>query len=506
MSNATKMVGRSFHVECGLKDKNNFLDGPTVSFDPENWSELKATAHQMVEDMFDYLATVRERPVWQPMPPSVRKNLKESIPNKSIGLKKTYNDFLENVLPYPFGNIHPRFFAWANGTGCPVGVLAELLKAAMNSHVGYPSPMDLIENQVLDWLKEMLDFPMEAGGVLVSGGSKANLVALTVARNSKATCDIKKEGVFGCSKRMMVYTSERAHFSVQRAVEVIGLGGASIRKVKVDRNFKIDTAELSSMIESDLNAGLQPFCIVGNAGTTSTGAIDNLDSMADIAKKYNLWFHIDGAIGAVANISPKVKPLLKGMSRADSIAFDLHKWFQTPYEAGCVFIKDIDKQRETFNWDASYIKKIADRPKMYFSEAGIQLSREFRALKIWMSIRTHGLDKYRALIEQNLNQANYLGSLIDSHPALTLMAPISLSIVCFRFVNPKCSEDELDDINLSIIDSLKQEGIAFISQEIIDGRAVLRVCAINHRSRLEDFKLLVDEIVKSGTLLSTKAT
>ena len=309
------------------------------SLDPQDWGALRALGHRMVDDMLTYLQTVRDRPVWQPMPDRVKANLKQPLPIDPQTPDEAYQDFVENVLPYPLGNIHPRFWGWVMGGGTPFGVLAELLAASMNPNMGGGEHSAIyVEMQVLDWCKEMLGYPPEASGLLVSGGSMANLVGLTVARNTLAGFDIRQQGLPAAPKRLVLYGSVEMHSSIQKAVELLGLGNEALRLIPVNDQFQIDVAALEKSIAADRLAGYQPFCVIGNAGTVNTGAIDPLDQLADIAQREQLWFHVDGAFGGLAAVSSELRPLVKGMERADSIAFDLHKWMYMPYEIACTLV------------------------------------------------------------------------------------------------------------------------------------------------------------------------
>ena len=475
------------------------------TLDPKDWKAMRALGHQMVDDMMTYLETVRERPVWQPIPEKVRENLKKPLPMEPQGAKKTYQDFLENVLPHPMGNIHPRFWGWVEGTGTPFGMLAEMLAAGMNPDLGAGDHVaNYVEAQVLDWLKEMLGYPAEAGGLLVSGGSMANLIGLTVARNTLAEFDVRQHGLQASSRKMTFYGSAEMHSSFQKALELLGLGNDSLRKIPVNADFQIDTEALEIVISEDRSKGCQPIAVIGNAGTVNTGAFDNFNALADICAREGLWFHVDGAFGAWAALSPKLRHLVSGMERANSLAFDLHKWMYMPFELGCALVRREEDQLGAFSLTPDYLTR-AERGlsggPVWYSEYGFQCSRGFRALKAWMSIKEHGILKYGRLIQQNVDQARYLTELVDAAPELERVAPVPLNIVCFRFTANGLDKAALNELNSELLMQLQESGIVVPSNTMINGEYVLRVAITNHRSRREDFELLVREVIRLGNVL-----
>jgi glutamate/tyrosine decarboxylase-like PLP-dependent enzyme len=480
-----------------------------ISLDPESWDEMRQLGHRMIDDMFLNLQTVRDRPVWKPIPENVRSFFKQSIPLEPEHAEQVYQDFLTYVLPHPLGNIHPRFWGWVIGTGTPFGMLAEMLSAAVNPNVGgFDQVPALVEAQVVDWCKSMLGYPAEANGLLVSGGSMANLVGLTVARDDKAGFDVLKDGLRQSQQRMTVYGSVETHSSILKAVRVLGLGSDSLRKVPVKDDYTIDVQALKAMIASDKAKGDNPFCIVGNAGTVNTGAIDDLTSLADIAQAGNLWFHVDGSFGAFAALSPRLRQHVRGMERADSLTFCLHKWMYVQYEASCILIRNQEAHRRSFSIDGAYLSRAAgglSTGAAWFSEYGVQLSRGFKALKIWMSLKEHGVRKYARLVEQNVEQARYLVTLIEKSEELELLAPAPLNVVCFRFNNGRLDEHLLNELNQELLVKLQESGVAVPSSTTHHGKFALRVANTNHRSKLEDFEVLVQKVVEIGrSLLANK--
>jgi glutamate/tyrosine decarboxylase-like PLP-dependent enzyme len=476
------------------------------SLDPEDWEHLRALGHRMVDDMMDYMRTLGERPAWQHMPDQVKRRFERPLPLGTQPIQEVYDEFLEDVLPYPVGNTHPRFWGWVIGTGTASGALAELLTATLNTNTGGLDnhSANHVEKQVISWLKEMLRFPAEASGLLTSGCSAANLIGLAVGRNATAGYDLRREGICAATHRMKLYASSEAHSSIQKAVELLGLGSDSLRIVPVNESYQIDTGALRAAIAEDRRMGQQPFCIVGAAGTTNTGAIDDLCALADICREEGLWLHVDGAFGAWAAIAPGSEHLVAGMERADSLALDLHKWMYMPYEIGCVLVRRPDAHRRAFALTPAYLahgeggRGLAGGDLPWFSDYGFQLSRGFRALKAWMSIKEHGCLKYGRLIQQNIDQAHYLAELVERTSELELATPASINVVCFRYVRTCLHESALDEVNKCIVVELQERGIAVVSGTVLKGRYYLHLAITNHRSRRSDFELLVREVVRLG--------
>ena len=490
--------------------KENFE--PEETLDPDDWEAMRKLGHRMIDDMLDYLESVRERPVWQHVPDQVKAHFSSPVPVKPQLPEEVYEEFVEKVLPYPMGNIHPRFWGWILGTGTVMGAFAELLAASMNTNTGGGDNhiANHVEKQVIEWIKKMLRYPQSASGVLTSGCSAANIIGLTVARNAKAGFDLRRKGLQTAPKKMVLYASQEVHSSIQKAVELLGLGSEALRRLPVNDCFQIDLQTLKETVAEDRENGYMSFCVVGAAGTTNTGAVDDIDALANLCQQENLWLHVDGAFGAWAALAPKARSKVAGMERADSLALDLHKWMSMPYEIGCVLVRDEEQHRKAFSVMPEYLahgeggRGLSGGDLPWFSDYSFQLSRGFRALKAWMSLKEQGSDKYARIIQQNLDQALYLGELVDASPELELSAPVTLNVVCFRYVASGIDGDALDEVNKRIVIELQEQGIAVLSGTVIKGKYVLRAANSNHRSRREDFDFLVREVRRIGKELTSE--
>lgn len=475
------------------------------TLDPENWDEIRALGHQMIDDLVNYWQGIREEPTWKPIPQEVKSTFDTEVPKQGLEASQVYEQFKTTIFPYNKGNVHPRFFAWIQGTGNPMGVWGDLLASGMNPNVaiGEHAPM-YVDHQVVNWCKEIMGFPENSSGILVSGGSMANITALTVARNSFQDREIRKKGLQQTPEKLLIYCSVETHSCIQKAAEIIGLGTDSVRKIAVNEYFEMLTNELEDQIQLDISEGFTPFCLVGTSGTVNTGAIDPMEKLLQVSKKYDLWFHVDGAYGALCKLDPVYADRLKAIEEADSLAFDLHKWLYVPYEVGCTLIRDKKKHRDSFAVNPNYLLQESrglagglDSINNY----GFELSRGFKALKVWMSLKTHGLEKYQKMISQNNRQAEYLAELVKSEPLLELTAPVSMSITCFRMVKPGFSEAELKELNREILLRLQESGIASPSSTIINGKYTLRIANVNQRTRFEDMDLLLKEVLRIGSLI-----
>ncbi|MCF8281848.1 MAG: aminotransferase class V-fold PLP-dependent enzyme [Bacteroidales bacterium] len=490
---------KTLHLK--MLDFNRILQNEET-LDPENWDDMRRLGHQMVEDMMDYLQHIRQAPVWRKPTEAAKANLKKDLPTAPEDPSSIYEGFKSDILPFTKGNIHPRFWAWVQGTGTPLAVLAELLAAAMNPNVAIGDHAAMyVDQQVIDWCKQMLGYPADASGMLVSGGSIANITALIVARNAYQD-RLRKEGLHAVPGQMVLYASSETHSCNVKAAEVMGLGSDAVRKVQVNGQFQMDMDDLRQRIAEDRAAGLHPFCVVGNAGTVNTGAIDPLAEIAAICEAEKLWFHVDGAFGALAKLVPEYEAQLKPIEQADSLAFDLHKWMYMPYEVGCFLVKNAEVHRAAFASQPSYLlsheRGLAAGPDPY-GNYGMELSRGFKSLKVWMSLKEHGIEKFRRLIRQNIAQAFYLESLIKKETLLELATPVTMNIACFRFKpNEGMDTEALNLLNKEILMRLHEQGLSAPSSTVIGGKYYIRMANVNHRSRKDDFEALVADTLRIG--------
>jgi glutamate/tyrosine decarboxylase-like PLP-dependent enzyme len=485
------------------------------TLDPQDWEQARALGHRMIDDAIDYLRSVRERPVWTPIPFNIRETYTEALPRGAQPADAVYEDFLRTIFPYTVGNIHPRFFSWVHGTGTFTGALADFMASVMNPNcaLGDHAPM-YVDRQVVDWCKEMMGFAPDAGGLLVSGGSMANLSALAVARqwaqegadgeaHAGAATSPAAPSIGAPKGPLIAYGSTETHQCITKALRLLGLPG--LCTLPADEQFRLSAALLRQRIREDRAAGKRPFCIVATAGTVNTGAVDPLEELREIAREEGLWLHVDGAFGALARLSPTHAEALAAMSHADSLAFDLHKWMYMPYEVGCVLVRDAALQRRTFTAKANYLlahdRGVASGPDAA-SNRGIELSRGFKALKVWMSLKEHGIDRYAAMIEQNIAQAAYLGRLIEAHEDLELMAPVTMNVVCFRYRGAQNAGDGDAVDNKELLMRLHESGVAAPSYTLLHGRYALRVAITNHRTRMEDMEIMVAKVRELGAALA----
>ncbi|WDZ81109.1 pyridoxal-dependent decarboxylase (plasmid) [Ensifer adhaerens] len=475
---------------------------PPETLDPPDWSSVAALARRIVDDAVDHVGRARERPVWRPLPAEVEALFRAPVPEQPTPIEDVYALVKETVLAYPMGNIHPRFWSWYMGSGNFTGALGDFLAAIQGSNLGGGRhAAALTDQQVVGWLRDMIGFPETASGTLVSGGSVANLVGLTVARNAMAGIDLREEGVSALKEPLRFYASDQVHSCHRKAVETLGLGNKALRRIPTDSRYRIDLASLRAAIEEDRAIGFRPACVIGTAGTVNSGAVDDLAALAEIAAEQDLWLHVDGCIGALLSISPANAWRVKGIERADSVALDPHKWLHAPFEVGCALVRDRVKHRDAFAVSPEYLQGMSRgiASGEWLHEFGLQTSRGFAALKVWMALMEHGVAKFGRLIDQNIAQAAFLADLVRSHPPLELLTEPEINIVCFRYAPEGQSEERLKEINVEIMLRLQETGVAALSDTTIRGRHCLRAAICNHRTRLEDLNLLISEVLRLGS-------
>lgn len=486
-----------------------------TGFTPRHeWSreEIRNLGYNVVDLIADHLTTLPGKPVFKPVPLDfVNDFLDGPLPAEGAEVQEILSEFAVKVAPYPFGNGHPRFFGWVNSPPTFVGVLAEALAAAMNpSCAGGNHAAIYVERQVVNWFKEIVGFPPESMGLLVSGGSMASLTGLAVARHIKAGYDVRRIGVQGTGSRLIAYMGAEGHTCMRKAVELLGIGSDNIRLVPVDDHYRIRVPDLEEAIRRDLAAGHRPIAVAASFGTVNCGAIDPLEEIATVCRQHNLWLHVDGAYGGPTVLSRRYQGEKPALALADSIALDPHKWLYIPVEAGLVLVRDGQAMRDTFSLVPPYIRTDGSPTGVgglpWFSEYGFQQTRGFRALKVWMALKHHGINGYRESIDQDIALAEHLADLVKASPDLELAAPQNLSIVCFRYVPPRLSNDDerLNALNKALLEEIQLGGQAFLSSTQLGNRFVLRACIVNHRSVRSDIDFLVGLVRSTGERLLTE--
>lgn len=487
---------------------------PPLAIDAEAFREL---GYRAVDLAADYLAGMRQRPVFQPMTPRERLALLEQeLPADGVAPDQILDQFAASILPYPMGNGHPRFFGWANSPPSPIGAIAELLAGVMGpSCAGGDHAAIYLERAVARWLMELIAFPVEGSmGLLVSGGSMASLTGIAAARQRAANedgRDLRQDGIQGWQGQLTMYMSSEAHTTLRKAAELLGIGSGAVRILPVDDAFQMDVAALCAAVAADRAAGMRPFCVVASTGTVSTGAVDPLVEIADLCAEEGLWLHVDGAIGAVARLDPEKAPRFAGLERADSVALDPHKWLSVPVECGCILVRDAALLRDTFSLVPPYVrteegKGFGGLP--WFAEYGFQQTRGFRALKLWMTLLQAGRDGLSATITRHNALARYLAARIDEAPDFERMAPVELAIVCFRYrpANVMFDDERLDALNKAIMETVQAEGEAFLTQASLNGRFALRASIMHFDTTRDDVDALLDVVRKTGGRLLVKDT
>jgi aromatic-L-amino-acid decarboxylase len=471
-------------------------------------AEMRELSSQVTELVTEYFAEVSTLPVFpETAGGKTIRRLGASLPLAGEPLDQLLND-CRTILENSRHNGHPRFFGYVASPATPPGAFADLIASTLNSNVtswrSGPAATE-IERTVVGWLASLIGYTsgdQTAHGLLTSGGSMANLTALLIAHRAKSDTEVASTGLWNISAPMTIYASDQIHMSIPKAADILGLGRAQVRLVAADDRFRMNTSRLRQTIANDLENGLKPFCVVGSAGTVNTGAVDPLDEIAEVASEFGLWFHIDGAYGALAALDETKRPLFRGLERADSISLDPHKWLYVPIDSGCLLFRDEARARAAFSFDsADYIKvheQNADEAFAFWNY-GPELSRRFRALKIWMTLRYYGVRRIAAAISEDNALAAYLGEQVEAATDFELLAAPELSICCFRYVPPSLQERlrtpgadaaaidaELDQLNTEIMNVVQRGGRAYLSSATIRGKFALRACITNFRTTRDD--------------------
>lgn len=475
-----------------------------ANLDPSDWDAFRTRAHSLLHEVLDHLQSVGSGPVWQPVPEAVLRATRRPLPRKPAGGDEVAHELTELLLPHGVGNSHPRFFGWVHGAGTPGGVLAELVAAAVNTNCGGRDHAAIyFERQVLQWVREIFGFPESSSGLLVSGTSMANLVCVQAARTA-ASPQARASGLAAAyaarqSRGLVGYASSAVHGCLEKAFGISGLGTSALRRLSVDSEGRLDPQRLDAAIVQDRRDGFQPFLVIATAGTADIGAMDDLMVLGAVARRHRLWFHVDGAFGALAILSPAHRHLVAGIERADSLAFDFHKWAHVPYDAGCVLIRDEAVHRRTFAMEPAYLERgergtAAGAP--WFCDYGPELSRGARAVKVWATLCEQGLDRIGAAIASNCTLALELARRLQWEPEFELLAPVALNIVCFRHRPPGVQGEALDRHNRDLACDLQESGAAVVSTTRVGKALALRAAIVNHRTTPADIEILVQSLAR----------
>jgi glutamate/tyrosine decarboxylase-like PLP-dependent enzyme len=456
---------------------------PSPNLDPADWDRFRADAHRALDGMIDHLASLRDRPVWREAPQEVRAAFDAPLPRAPRAFGAVLDDIDRLVTPYVTGNTHPLFMGWVHGAGTPAGMVAEMIAAGLDANCGGRNHIGLeVERQITRWMAGCLGLPADASGLFVTGSSMANFIALLVARTRLLGPAVRGTGLQSVPQRLTAYASAEAHQCIGQAMELSGLGSGQLRLIATDARRAMRPDMLAEAIAADRAAGFAPFLVVATAGSVNTGALDPLATIADVAAAEGLWLHVDGAIGAVAALSPELRPGLAGIERADSVALDFHKWMHVPYDAGFVLVRDPALHLQTFSSEAVYLSRADSglaRRDVWPCDLGPDLSRGFRALKTWVTLQTFGADQLGACMAQCCATARHLAARLADSCLFEVHAEVTLNIVCFGL-------KAADRRNPALIEALHASGLAAPSLTLLDGRPVIRAAIVNHRTTCAD--------------------
>ena len=466
--------------------------------------EIRAWSNSVTQFVTDYLSELRDHPVYRRTSSrEIQSGLDSKLPIKGTDFDSLLKIFRDEIVPFSRQNAHPRMFGYVQSPGTPIAAFADLLASTLNANLtiwrSAPAPVEL-ERITIDWVRQILGSKTGAGGLFVSGGSMANLIGIAMARQTKNYSP----------GRLRLYASSETHFSVRKAAALLGIGRQNVRHVAVDDRFKMRVEDLIAKIGADLEAGYIPFCVVANAGTVNTGAIDPLAQIREIADHYHLWMHVDGSYGAFAMLAESAKKLFAGMEQADSIALDPHKWLYLPVDVGCVIYRNPEIARATFANEAEYTRMFGEEADEAFVcwDYGPELSRRFRALKVWMLLKGVGLTQLSAAIERNLACARYLESMVQASKDFQMVAPVELSIFCFRHVPMQLRNqpaEAIDAFNERLLVAVQRDGSSYLSNAALGGRFALRGCVLNYRTTLRDMEILLDDLRRVAKSLLSHA-
>ncbi len=474
---------------------------PDLDWSPERARQL---GEEVVGLWSELLERLPELPVNRPFEAAaVRDAVALPVPEDPTPLPDLVSHQHELLFEQSMYAGHPRFLAYISGAGTVPGAAADMVAAALNANVGgyrlSPGATE-VELALTRWLADQFGLPATAGGQIVSGGAMANLVSLKAARDAAAAGAVREAGVRG-QPEPAIYASGEAHVVIQRAADLLGLGSDSVRVVPVDRAWRMRVDSLREAIEADVEAGAAPVAVVATTGTTATGSIDPVEEIADVCSARGIWLHVDAAYGGPAVLADDLRPLLHGIERADSIAVDPHKWLYTPLAGGCVLVRDMARLADAYGTEASYVWMPEDaRQGVDLAMMGPEFSRGFSALKVWISLLAHGRAAYARRISHDAALARYLGGLVEAHPHFRLMAPVSLSVCCFRYAPPELGDDEeaIDRLNERIMTAIQADGRAYCSNAVLGGRFCLRACVVNFRTEAEDLERLLQVTEERG--------
>lgn len=468
--------------------------------------EFRKIGYKLIDDISDFINTIDKKLVTPSESPRQIQNILgiSSLPENGMPAAELISKTTDLLFNHSLFNGHPKFLGYITSSPAPIGALADLLAASINPNVGAHilSPMATeIEKQTVQWLAEFIGVSPNYGGILVSGGNMANFTAFLAARTAKAPKSIKEDGLSNTSKKLTIYCSKTTHTWVEKAAILFGLGSKSIRWIQTDTSNKMDNKVLEETIKKDLENGFKPIMVIGTAGDVSTGVVDNLKGISTICKVYDLWFHIDGAYGVPAAVIPQLKNLFDGITEADSIALDPHKWLYNPLEAGCTLVKNPQHLIDTYSSHPEYYNFTNNEEEITqnYYEYGFQNSRGFRALKVWLTLQQVGRSGYEKMINEDIELSKYLFELVEKHPELEAVSN-NLSITTFRYVSLDCKKDNdyLNKLNEEILNELQTGGKLFLSNAIVNEMYCLRACFVNFRTSQKDIREIIEIIIRAG--------